>query len=379
MVNRVSSSLPSNDRNRSRSPRRSLPTVQRWLNRYEAEGLAGLEDRPRPGRPRTRITPEVEAEIVRRTLEEDPPSGTHWSTRLMAGAAGLHHSQVARIWRAHGLKPHRVRTFKLSSDPEFVEKLRDVVGLYVDPPERAVVFAFDEKSQIQALDRTQPGLPMKKGRCGTMTHDYKRHGTTTLFAALDVATGEVIHECMPRHRHQEFLRFMGEVEKRADPELDLHVILDNYATHKHAKVEAWLEKHPRVKFHFTPTSASWLNLVERFFSELTQRQLKRLAVTSVKQLKDTITAYIDDRNRDPAPFKWTAAVEDILAKVSRANATFATIHYEPRIFVAAKQRPKPFSFPEALLALYKHETKFRYRERGRPDRPRESCEQRPTI
>ena len=304
----------------------SLPTVQRWLNRYEAEGLAGLEDRPRPGRPRTRITPEVEAEIVRRTLEEDPPSGTHWSTRLMAGAAGLHHSQVARIWRAHGLKPHRVRTFKLSSDPEFVEKLRDVVGLYVDPPERAVVFAFDEKSRIQALDRTQPGLPMKKGRCGTMTHDYKRHGTTTLFAALDVATGEVIHECMPRHRHQEFLRFMGEVEKRADPELDLHVILDNYATHKHAKVEAWLEKHPRVKFHFTPTSASWLNLVERFFSELTQRQLKRLAVTSVKQLKDTITAYIDDRNRDPAPFKWTAAVEDILAKVSRANATVATIH-----------------------------------------------------
>ena len=256
----------------------SLPTVKRWLDRYEAEGLAGLEDRPRPGRPRTRITPEVESAVVRRTLEEDPPSGTHWSTHLMAEAAGLHHGQVARIWRAHGLKPHRVRTFKLSSDPEFVEKLRDVVGLYVDPPERAVVFAFDEKSRIQALDRTQPGLPMKKGRCRTMTHDYKRHGTTTLFAALNVATGEVIHKCMPRHRHQEFLRFMGEVEKRADLELDLHVILDNYSTRKHAKVEAWREKHPRVKFHFTPTSASWLNLVERFFSELTQRQLKRLAV-----------------------------------------------------------------------------------------------------
>ena len=304
----------------------SLPTVKRWLDRYEAEGVAGLEDRPRRGRPRTSVTAEVEAEVVRRTLEEDPPSGTHWSTRLMAGAAGLHHSQVARIWRAHGLKPHLTRTFKLSTDPKFVDKLRDVVGLYADPRERAVVFAFDEKSRIQALDRTQPELPLKKGRCGTMTHDYKRHGTTTLFAALDVATGEVIHECMPRHRHQEFLRFMNEVEKRTDPDLDLHVILDNYATHKHKKVAAWLEANPRVKFHFTPTSASWLNLVERFFSELTQRQLKRLAVNSVKQLTDTITAYIENRNRDPAPFKWTAAAEDILAKVSRANTTLATIH-----------------------------------------------------
>ena len=304
----------------------SLPTVKRWLDRYEAEGLAGLEDRPRSGRPRTSVTPEVEAEVVRRTLREKPPSGTHWSTRLMAEAAGLHHSQVARIWKAHGLKPHLTRTFKLSTDPEFVRKLRDVVGLYVDPPERAVVFAFDEKSQIQALDRTQPGLPWKKGRCGTVTHDYKRHGTTTLFAALNVATGEVVHECMPRHRHQEFLRFMAEVEKRVDPALDLHVILDNYATHRHAKVEAWLERHPRVHFHFTPTSASWLNLVERFFSELTQRQLKRLAVTSVKELTDAITAYIDHRNREPEPFKWTAAVEDILAKVSRANTTLATIH-----------------------------------------------------
>ncbi|WP_420634345.1 IS630 family transposase [Candidatus Palauibacter sp.] len=303
----------------------SLPTVKRWLDRYEAEGLAGLEDRPRSGRPRTSATPEVEAEVVRRTLEEKPPSGTHWSTRLMAEAAGLHHSQVGRIWKAHGLKPHLTRTFKLSTDPEFVAKLRDVVGLYVDPPERAVVFAFDEKSRIQALDRTQSELPLKKGRRGTMTHDYKRHGTTTLFAALDVATGDVIHECMPRHRHQEFLRFMSEVEKQVDPALDLHVILDNYATHKHAKVASWLERHPRVRFHFIPTSASWLNLVERFFSELTQRQLKRLAVNSVKELTDAITAYIDDRNRAPAPYKWTAAVEDILAKVSRANTTLAAI------------------------------------------------------
>ena len=304
----------------------SLPTVQRWLNRYEEEGLAGLEDRPRPGRPRSSITPELEAEIVRRTLREKPPRGTHWSTRLMAECMGLHHSQVGRIWRAHGLKPHRVRYFKLSTDPRFVEKLRDVVGLYVAPPERAIVFSFDEKSQIQALDRTQPGLPLKKGRAGTMTHDYKRHGTTTLFAALDIATGEVIHQCLPRHRHQEFLRFLRTVERQCDPELELHFILDNYATHKHARVKAWLDRHPRVHFHFVPTSASWLNLVERFFSELTQRQLKRLAVHSVGQLVHAITTYIDDRNRAPRPFVWTATVQDILAKVNRANTTLAALH-----------------------------------------------------
>jgi transposase len=304
----------------------SLPTVQRWLDRYEEEGLAGLEDRSRPGRPRSSITPEREAEVVRRTLREKPPRGTHWSTRLMAECMGLHHSQVGRIWKAHGLKPHRVRHFKLSTDPRFVEKLRDVVGLYVAPPERAIVFSFDEKSRIQALDRTQPGLPLKKGRAGTMTHDYKRHGTTTLFAALDIATGEVIHQCLPRHRHQEFLRFLGTVEKRCDPELDLHFILDNYATHKHARVKAWLDRHPRVHFHFVPTSASWLNLVERFFSELTQRQLKRLAVHSVGQLVHAITTYIDDRNRAPKPFAWTATVQDILAKVNRANTAFAALH-----------------------------------------------------
>ena len=304
----------------------SLPTVQRWLNRYEEEGLAGLEDRPRPGRPRSSITPELEAEIVRRTLREKPPRGTHWSTRLMAECMGLHHSQVGRIWRAHGLKPHRVRYFKLSTDPRFVEKLRDVVGLYVAPPERAIVFSFDEKSQIQALDRTQPGLPLKKGRAGTMTHDYKRHGTTTLFAALDIATGEVIHQCLPRHRHQEFLRFLRTVERQCDPELELHFILDNYATHKHARVKAWLDRHPRVHFHFVPTSASWLNLVERFFSELTQRQLKRLAVHSVGQLVHAITTYIDDRNRAPKPFVWTATVQEILAKVTRANTTLAALH-----------------------------------------------------
>jgi transposase len=303
----------------------SRPTVQRWLDRYERDGVAGLEDRPRSGRPR-RITPEVEAEVVRLTLEEAVPRGTHWSSRLMAERTGLHSTQISRIWRAHGLKPHRVKTFKLSRDPRFIEKLRDVVGLYMNPPERAIVFSFDEKSQIQALDRTQPSLPLKKGRAGTMTHDYKRHGTTTLFAALDVATGEVIHECLPRHRHQEFLRFLKRVERETDPELELHLILDNYATHKHPNVTAWLAKHPRVHFHFLPTSSSWLNLVERLFSELTTRQLRRLAVTNVRQLEATITGYLDERNRAPQPFVWTASVESIIEKVDRGNKTLAALH-----------------------------------------------------
>ena len=248
-----------------------------------------------------KITPDDEAEIVRKTREEKPADATHWSCRLMAKEVGVHPTTISRIWRAHGLQPHRIEYFKLSTDPHFVEKLRDVVGLYVDPPERAVVFAFDEKSQIQALDRTQPGLPLKKGRAGTMTHDYKRHGTTTLFAALDVATGEVVHECLPRHRHQEFLRFLRKIERSVASELDIHVILDNYATHKHPAVRAWLDKHPRVHFHFIPTSSSWLNLVERFFSELTTRQLKRLAVTSVDQLIEAINHYIDRRNDTPHP------------------------------------------------------------------------------
>lgn len=304
----------------------SRPTVTQWLDRYETDGLdALLQDRERSGRPR-QITPEDEAEIVRKTLEEKPPNGTHWSCRLMAAAVGVHPTTISRIWRAHGLRPHRIDYFKVSTDPRFVEKLRDVVGLYVDPPERAVVFAFDEKSQIQALDRTQPGLPLKKGRAGTMTHDYKRHGTTTLFAALDVATGEVLHECMPRHRHQEFLRFLRKIEQAVPAGLDVHVILDNYATHKHPTVRAWLEKHPRVQFHFTPTSASWLNLVERFFSELTTRQLKRLAVTSVSELIEAITRYIDVRNEQPEPFVWTASAKSIIAKVRKAKDTLATQH-----------------------------------------------------
>ena len=289
--------------------------------------MAGLvADRPRSGRPK-QITPLDEAAIVERTLRTPPPdAGTHWSTRRMAQVTGHHHATIARIWRAHGHQPHRVSFFKLSKDPEFVAKLRDIVGLYLHPPERAVIFAFDEKSQIQALDRTQPGLPLKRGRAGTMTHDYKRHGTTTLFAALDVATGRVLQDCMPQHRHQEFLRFMRHVERSVAPDLALHLILDNYATHKHPAVQRWLRRHRRVQFHFTPTSASWLNMVERFFSELTQRQLRRLAVTSVDELIAAITRYIDHRNEHPTPFVWTATARQIMAKVNKANKTLATLH-----------------------------------------------------
>lgn len=305
----------------------SRPTVILWLDRYDAEGAAGLVmDRPRSGRPKT-ITPEQEAAIIDATLHEAPPDGgTHWSTRRMAQCVGTHQMTISRIWRAHGLKPHRVKTFKISTDPEFVTKLRDVVGLYLDPPKRAVVFSVDEKSQIQALNRTQPGLPMKKGRAGTMTHDYERHGTTTLFAALNVATGEIHHDCLPRHRRVEFLQFMTGVERTVEKGLSIHVILDNYGTHKTPEVERWLRRHPRVHFHFTPTSASWLNLVERFFSELTTRQLRRLAVTSVRELEAAIDAYIANRNAAPAPFIWTASVRKILAKVKKAKDTLASLH-----------------------------------------------------
>ena len=244
----------------------------------------------------------------------------------MARTAGVSQSAVSRLWRAHGLKPHRVDYFKVSTDPNFVAKLRDVVGLYLDPPKRGVVFSVDEKSQIQALNRTQPGLPMKKGRAGTMTHDYERHGTTTLFAALNVASGEVRHDHYPRHRAQEFLAFMRDVERSVDKGLSIHVILDNYGTHKTAAVDRWLRRHPRVHFHFTPTSASWLNLVERFFSELTTRQLKRLSVTSVGELKAAIDRYIARRNTDPKPFMWTASVRTILKKVRNAQATLDSHH-----------------------------------------------------
>jgi transposase len=305
------------------------PTVTLWLNRFEGEGIGALmQDRPRPGRPRQPDTPAIEAEIVRRTTQTKPPEdvATHWSTRMLAAELNVSPKTIWRVWKAHGLKPHLVETFKVSTDPNFIEKLHDVVGLYLAPPDRAIVFSVDEKSQIQALDRTQPGLPLKKGRAGTMTHDYKRHGTTTLFAALDVASGEIIHDCMDRNRHIEFLRFLRILEARVKPELEIHIIADNLATHKHARVKAWLAKHPRVHMHFVPTSASWLNLVERFFGELTQRQLKRLAVNHVDELIAAIDLYIQNRNRKPKPFVWTASVDHILAKIAKAKATLAALH-----------------------------------------------------
>jgi transposase len=303
----------------------SRPTVTLWLDRYDAGGLSAvMSDEPRSGRPK-RTSLKIDAEIVRRAQEDAPPEGTHWTTRLMAEQMEVSKSHVWRVWQAHGIAPHRVDYFKISTDSHFVEKLRDVVALYLDPPERAVVFSFDEKSQIQALDRTQPGLPLKPGRAGTMTYDYKRHGTTTLFAALDVVSGSVLHECMPRHRHQEFLRFLRKMEKSVPAELDIHVILDNYGTHKHEKVQRWLERHPRVHFHFVPTSASWLNLVELLFNELERRQLKRLAVNHVQELIAAITSYLDRRNENPVPFVWTASADKILRKVRRAQKSLAKV------------------------------------------------------
>ena len=304
----------------------TTPTISRWRDRYERGGVAGLlKDGSRPGR-KPSLSAATVAGIVELTLREKPADATHWSTRSMAAVAGVSDTSVQRIWKAHGLQPHRVETFKLSRDPRFVEKLQDVVGLYVDPPKKALVFSVDEKSQIQALDRTQPGLPMKRGRAGTMTHDYKRNGTTTLFAALNVLTGDVIGQCMPRHRHDEFLAFLKTIDRATPQDLDLHLIVDNYATHKHAAVERWLIRHPRVHLHFTPTSASWLNLVERFFGELTQKRIRRGVFRSVKELEDAIRAYLDHRNRDPKPFVWTASVQTILNKVRRGNEALEALH-----------------------------------------------------
>jgi transposase len=299
-----------------------------WIRRYESEGVAGIEkDRPRSGRPR-KMTLEVEEQIIEKTVRETPPAevATHWSTRLMAATTGHTREAVGRIWRKYALKPHQLKRFKLSRDPRLVEKIRDVVGLYMDPPLNAVVFSFDEKSQMQALDRTQPGLPLKKGRAGTMTHDYKRHGTTTLFAALNVATGETIHECMPRHRHQEFLKFLRKIERSVEPGLEIHVILDNYATHKHAKVRSWLKRVKRVHLHFIPTGASWLNMVERLFSELSQKQLKRLAVNSVAELEAVVMRYLDTRNDRPRPFIWTKSAAQIIEKIERGLQTLGSGH-----------------------------------------------------
>jgi len=298
---------------------KSKPTVWRWQQRFVAQGIAGLErDATRPGR-KPPLAPAVIAQVVDKTLHERPPAATQWSTRTMARAVGLSQTSVRRIWNAHGLKPHLTRGFKLSNDKRFVDKLRDVVGLYLSPPDKAMVLSVDEKSQVQALDRTQPGLPIKKGRAGTMTHDYKRHGTTSLFAALDVATGAVIGQCMRRHRHQEFLRFLRTIDQQTPKTLDLHLILDNYATHKHDKVKLWLDKHPRFHLHFTPTSASWLNLVERFFGLITQERIRRGVFTSLDALETAIREYLDNHNAAPKPFVWTKSADQILAKVERAR------------------------------------------------------------
>jgi len=292
----------------------------RWRDRFLAGGIVALEkDAPRPGRTRT-ITNRRVKKVVEMTLHQKPARATHWSTRTMAAAAGISEASVRRIWRAHGLKPHQVRAFKLSRDPEFTEKLKDIVGLYLNPPEHALVLCADEKSQIQALDRTQPGLPMKKGRCGTMTHDYKRHGTATLFAALDALEGQVISMCDDRHRHQEWLKFLRVIDYVVPTGKEVHMIVDNYATHKHPKVERWLRRHPRFHMHFTPTGCSWLNMVERFFRDLTENRLRRGVFRSVEELIEAIGEYIDHHNEHPKPFIWTTKAADILEKVKRARA-----------------------------------------------------------
>ena len=298
----------------------------RWRQRFLSQGIAGLQkDASRPGRPHSISAAKVR-EIVDKTTQQTPPNATHWSTRTMAAAVSVSEATVRRIWRAHGLKPHLVRTFKLSKDPQFAEKLEAIVGLYLNPPEHAIVLCLDEKSQIQALDRTQPGLPLKKGRCGTMTHDYKRNGTATLFAALNTLDGRVITMCDDRHRHQEWLKFLRVVEDIMPPDKQLHLIADNYGTHKHPKVQRWLKRHPRVHMHFTPTSSSWLNMVERFFRDLTDKRIRRGAFRDVEELIMAILEYTDHHNQTPKPIIWTAKASDILEKVKRARIALHNRH-----------------------------------------------------
>ena len=305
-----------------RETAKSKTCVWRWQERFASEGFEGLlRDKTRPSRI-PKLDPSVAERVVGLTFAAPPGETTHWTGAAMARAAGVSISSVQRIWRAHGLQPHRVRQFKLSNDPEFVDKLRGVVGLYVDPPAHAVVLSVDEKSQIQALDRTQPGLPMKRGRAGTMTHDYKRHGTTTLFAAMNVLDGTVIGHNMQRHRHQEFIRFLNAVEREIPAGKTVHAILDNYAAHKHPAVRQWLARHPRWTFHFTPTSASWLNAVEGFFATLTKRRLKRGVFRSVVDLQAAINRFLEDHNAQSKPFEWVADPDKIIAAVRRGHQMF---------------------------------------------------------
>ena len=300
-----------------------------WRNRFAEGGIKAIsKDKPRganQGGKDSFKQARLRKRVIEKTTREKPDNATHWSTRTLTEALNTTHSFVHRVWQSVGLKPHLEKTFKVSNDPHFEEKLCDVVGLYLNPPENAIVFCIDEKTSIQALDRTQPGLPLKKGRCGTVTHDYKRNGTSTLFAALEVATGNVTGECYQKHTHKEFLKFLKQVEGKTAKDKDLHIIVDNYSTHKHKKIQNWLKRNKRVFLHFTPTSSSWLNLVERFFGVLTQRQLKRGVFTSVDELEQKIIEYIDKNNKNPKPFVWTKSVEEILEKVNRARSTLDNI------------------------------------------------------
>lgn len=304
----------------------SRPTVILWVNRFKEQGFIGLsEDAPHGPSTRRLDVGKVKA-IVEATLHTTPKDATHWSTRTMAKDQGVSHATVQRIWDAHGLQPHRLKNYKLSKDKHFEEKLTDVVGVYLNPPDKAVVLCVDEKTQVQALDRTQPGLPMKKGRCGTMTHDYKRNGTTCLFAAMNVMEGKVIGSCYPRHRNTEFLKFLRTIDREIPRKLDVHMILDNYGTHGHPNVKAWLGKHPRFKLHFTPTSSSWLNLVERWFGEITRKRIRRGVFRSVPELVSAIEDYIRYNNENPKPFVWTKRTEDIIKKTTHCKAVLETLH-----------------------------------------------------
>lgn len=304
----------------------SRPTVIQWRRRFAAQGPAGISVDAPHGSSSQALHADKVKEIVEATLHTTPKDATHWSVRTMAKAQGVGKSTVQRIWDAHGLQPHRMETFKLSKDKRFVEKLTDVVGLYLNPPDRAVVLCVDEKSQVQALDRTQPGLPMKKGRCGTMTHDYKRNGTTCLFAALNVLEGKVIGSCYPRHRNIEFLKFLRNIDRQVHKDLAIHIILDNYGTHNHPNVKAWLGKRPRFHLHFTPTSSSWLNLAERFFGEITRKRIRRGVFRSVAELVAAIEEYIRLNNESPKPFIWHRKADEILEKIAHCKAAIGTLH-----------------------------------------------------
>ena len=302
----------------------TLPTVLLWRRRYQSEGLAGvLEDRQRSGRPK-QITPEKESAIVEATMKTTPQDATHWSVRGMAASQQVSPATVQRIWRKHRLQPHRLESFKFSTDPEFAPKVRDIVGLYQNPPDRAIVLSVDEKSQIQALDRTQPILALRPGLPARQTHDYQRHGTTTLFAALNILEGTILADCKPRHRHQEFLSFLERIDASVAPEFDIHLVLDNYGTHKHPEVKKWLAERPRYRLHFTPTGSSWLNQIERWFAEITRKRIRRGTFCSVRDLIKAIKDYVRHYNRNPRPFQWVASAAKIIRKVNKYNETLET-------------------------------------------------------